>query len=125
MNNVSNLSGKFSGISSSLSSGESGAPPPAHSRILLHQLPANRQIQNGLPQHLDLIRPAGELVQVVERKPGVAGKVLFGGVGGGQAGEAGGGEAVAGGFSLGAGGFQAVQQGHQFVDFCDDSVLFG
>ncbi len=94
-------------------------------RILRHQLPPYREVQDGLAELLDLVGASGEGGEGVEGEAGVGAEGLGVGVGRGQAGEAGGGQSVAGGLAHGAGRLQPVQQRHQLIDLRDDAVLFG
>ena len=94
-------------------------------RILLHQLPAHRQVQDRLAQLLDLGRGGGEEGQHLQGKAGVLaeGFGIFGRLV--EALQRGGHQALAALLPLLPGGLQLVAEGHQFVHLGDDAVLFG
>jgi len=98
--------------------------------VLGCQLSTDSQVEDGLPQGLDVFGARGEAREVVEVKAGVpaeGGGGLAVGGGGGlvNAGQAGCHQPVAPLLPSGPRRLQPIAQRHQLVDLGDDAVLFG
>ncbi len=93
--------------------------------FLFEELPANRKVEDGLPQLLDLIGAVRERREGLEGEAGVCAESLGISVRRGEASKAGGSEAVARSFARAARGLEPIQQSHQLIDLGDDAMLFG
>ncbi|MNZ77684.1 hypothetical protein D3C78_962370 [compost metagenome] len=92
--------------------------------LLRHQLAHHRQLQQVLLEGVDAGFAVEQAVEVLGQALPAGGEVV--GVAGlGQAVEQRLHQPGVGAFGVGLAGFQSVAQGHQLVDFGDDTVLFG